>query len=138
LTASGWEVYPDGIREVLCRLHDEYEVPPMYVAECGAAFDDVRTHDGQIHDTDRIAYLGAYLEGVERAIAYGVDVRGFFVWSLLDNFEWAEGYSKRFGLVYVDYPTLGRVSKDSFYWLRGVVERAKAAAPTVARGCEVR
>jgi beta-glucosidase len=138
LTASGWEIYPDGMREVLCRLHDEYEVPPLYVTESGAAFDDVRTHDGRIHDVDRIAYLDAYLHAVEDAMQSGVDVRGFFVWSLLDNFEWAEGYSKRFGLVYVDYPTLERVPKDSFDWYRAHIARAagetRSRAVTAASG----
>ena len=123
LTAMGWEIYPDGMREVLCRLWNDYESPPLYVTESGAAFDDVRTHDGRIHDADRIAYLDAYIAAVDDAIRSGVDVRGYFVWSLLDNFEWAEGYSKRFGLVYVDYPTLERVPKDSFAWLRARIER---------------
>ena len=99
LTASHWEIYPDGLREVLCRIHDEYAPPPLYVTEFGAAFDDVRVHDGRIHDVDRITYLDASIDAVDAAIEEGVDVRGAFVWSLLDNFEWAEGYSKRFGLV---------------------------------------
>jgi beta-glucosidase len=136
LTASGWEVYPDGMREVLSRLRDEYSAPPMYVAECGAAFDDVRTHDGRVHDQDRIDYLDAYLGAVDEAIASGVDVRGFFVWSLLDNFEWAEGYAKRFGLVYVDYPTLERVPKDSFHWFRSVIERSGERSGDAARAVD--
>ena len=121
LTATGWEIYPEGIREVILRLHREYDPPPLYVTECGAAFDDVRTHDGRIHDGDRVAFLEAYLGAVEGAIEYGADVRGFFVWSLLDNFEWAFGYAKRFGLAYVDYPTLERVPKDSFEWYRRTI-----------------
>ena len=121
LTAMGWEVYPDGLREVLCRLHDEYDAPPMYVTENGAAYADVRTHDGRVHDVERIAYLDAYLGAVDEALEHGADVRGYFVWSLLDNFEWSEGYSKRFGLVYVDYPTLERVPKDSFEWYRSLI-----------------
>jgi beta-glucosidase len=128
LTAMGWEVYPDGLREVLCRLHDEYDPPPMYVTENGAAYGDVRTHDGRIHDLERVAYLEAYLGAVEAAVAHGVDVRGYFVWSLLDNFEWSEGYSKRFGLVYVDYPTLERVPKDSFDWYRSTIRKQRRAA----------
>jgi beta-glucosidase len=121
----GWEVYPQGIAEVLLRLHGEYGVKTLYVSENGAAFGDVRTHDGAIHDVDRIAYLAAYIEAVRSAIAAGAPVRGYFVWSLLDNFEWAEGYSKRFGLVYVDYPTLARVPKDSFYWYRDLIAGAR-------------
>jgi beta-glucosidase len=125
LTAMGWEVYPAGIREVLTRLHRDYGVERLYVAENGAAFADVRTHDGAIHDVDRIRYLDAYLSEVAAAMADGVPVRGYFVWSLLDNFEWAEGYSKRFGLVFVDYPTLERIPKDSFYWYRDAIAQAR-------------
>jgi beta-glucosidase len=128
LTAMHWEIYPDGLREVLCRLNDEYEPPPLYVAEFGAAFDDVRVHDGHIHDVDRIAFLKASIGAIDAAVAAGVDVRGAFVWSLLDNFEWAEGYSKRFGLVYVDYPTLERIPKSSFAWYRDLIATRKAAA----------
>ena len=121
LTAMGWEIHPDGLREVLCRLHEEYAPPPLYVTEFGAAFDDVRVHDGRIHDIDRIAFLDESIAAIDEAIEAGVDVRGAFVWSLLDNFEWAEGYSKRFGLVYVDYPTLARVPKSSFAWYRDTI-----------------
>jgi beta-glucosidase len=127
LTAMGWEIYPDGLREVLCRLHDEYAAPPLYVTEFGAAFDDVQTHDGRIHDVDRIAFLDASIDSIETAVDSGVDIRGAFVWSLLDNFEWAEGYSKRFGLVYVDYPTLDRIPKASFAWYRDLIAAHKAA-----------
>jgi beta-glucosidase len=128
LTSMGWEVYPDGLREVLCRLHEEYRAPQLYVTEFGASFDDVRTHDGRIHDVDRIAYLDASIGAIDAALDAGVDVRGAFVWSLLDNFEWAEGYSKRFGLVYVDYPTLERVPKASFAWYRDLIAARKAAS----------
>jgi beta-glucosidase len=120
LTDMDWEVYPAGLGEVLVRLHEEYGVASLYVAENGAAFADVRTHDGRVHDVERVDYLRDYVGAV---LATGVPVRGYFVWSLLDNFEWAEGYSKRFGLVYVDYPTLERVPKDSFYWYRDLIAR---------------
>jgi beta-glucosidase len=133
LTDMGWEVYPDGLAEVLTRLHEEYAVPSLYVTENGAAFADVRTHDGFVHDSERCDYLGAYIESVRRAVAHGVPVRGYFVWSLLDNFEWALGYSKRFGLVYVDYPTLERVPKDSFYWYRDLISSDRGRS---ARGPE--
>jgi len=132
LTAMGWEIYPDGLREVLCRLHDEYAPPPLYVTEFGAAFSDVRVHDGRIHDVDRIAFLDASVASIDAAVAAGVDVRGAFVWSLLDNFEWAEGYSKRFGLVYIDYPTLERVPKASFGWYHDLIADRKARAVAVA------
>jgi beta-glucosidase len=121
LTDMGWEVYPQGIGEVLMRLHEEYGVSSLYVAENGAAFADVRVHDGSVHDVERVAYLDGYLESVGAAVAAGANVRGYFVWSLLDNFEWAHGYSKRFGLVYVDYPTLERVPKESFFWYRDLI-----------------
>ncbi|HMC02755.1 MAG TPA: family 1 glycosylhydrolase, partial [Cellulomonadaceae bacterium] len=89
--------------------------------ENGAAFGDVRGHDGKVHDPERTAYIEAYLDAVARAAAEGAPVKGYFVWSLLDNFEWGYGYSKRFGIVYVDYPTLERVPKDSFYWYRDFI-----------------
>jgi beta-glucosidase len=133
LTDMGWEIYPDALAEVLRRLHDDYAAPSLYVTENGAAFADVRTHDGRVHDIERRDYLTAYIESVRQVVASGVPVRGYFVWSLLDNFEWAYGYSKRFGLVYVDYPTLERIPKDSFYWYRDVISgrrgRARAAEP---------
>jgi beta-glucosidase len=121
LTAMHWEIYPDGLREVLVRIAHDYDPPKLYVTEAGAAFDDVRGHDGRIRDLDRIAFLDAYIGAVDDAIDEGADVRGFFVWSLLDNFEWALGYGKRFGLVYVDYPTLERIPKDSFSWYRRLI-----------------
>ena len=130
LTDMGWEIYPDALYEVLTRVHDDYAPPALYVTENGAAFADVRTHDGRVHDLERIEYLAAHVAAVERAVAAGVPVRGYFVWSLLDNFEWAYGYSRRFGLVFVDYPTLARVPKQSFYWYRDLIasRRAQAAA----------
>ncbi|HSL63868.1 MAG TPA: GH1 family beta-glucosidase [Gaiellaceae bacterium] len=120
-TAMGWEIYPDALHGLLTRLHREYGVESLYVTENGAAFDDVRAPDGAIDDQDRIAYLEQHLAAVARAIAEGVPVHGYFVWSLLDNFEWAEGYAKRFGIVYVDYETLERVPKASFRWYRDVI-----------------
>ena len=126
LTATGWEIYPDGLYEVLIRLQREYRIPPLYVTENGAAFDDVRGADGRVDDRERIAYLAEYLDAVARAIGEGVPVRGYFVWSLLDNFEWAEGYSKRFGIVYVDYETLERVPKRSFAWYRDRIAATRA------------
>jgi hypothetical protein len=120
------------LREVLCRLHEEYAPPPLYVTEFGAAFDDVRVHDGRIHDIDRIAFLDASIEAIDAAVEAGVDVRGAFVWSLLDNFEWAEGYTKRFGLVYVDYPTLERIPKSSFAWYRDLIAERRRTADRAA------
>jgi len=128
LTDMGWEVYPAGMFEVLVRLHREYGVSSLYVTENGAAYADVVTHDGRVHDVERIAYLDGYLDAVEDALAAGVNVRGYFVWSLLDNFEWALGYAKRFGLVHVDYLTLRRTPKDSFYWYRDVIAITRRGA----------
>jgi beta-glucosidase len=126
-TDMDWEVYPEALHRLLVRVAADYAPPAMYVTENGAAFGDVRGHDGRVHDPERTAYLAAYLDAVGRAVADGAPVKGYFVWSLLDNFEWGHGYSKRFGLVYVDYPTLERVPKDSFYWYRDFVASARRA-----------
>jgi beta-glucosidase len=128
-TDMGWEVVPDGLQDLLLRLHRDYEPPAIYVTENGAAYPDVRGHDGSVHDPERQSYLEGYLAGASRAVAQGVPLRGYFTWSLLDNFEWAWGYWKRFGLVYIDYATLERVPKGSFYWYRDFIaaQRAKAA-----------
>ncbi|HSC73386.1 MAG TPA: family 1 glycosylhydrolase, partial [Gaiellaceae bacterium] len=126
-TDMGWEVYPDGLQDVLVRVARDYEPAAIYVTENGAAFPDVRVHDGHVHDEERTAYLESYIAAVGRAIAADAPVKGYFVWSLLDNFEWAFGYSKRFGIVYVDFPTLERVPKDSFYWYRDLIASRRDA-----------
>ena len=126
-TDMGWEVYPDGLHDVLVRVARDYEPAAIYVTENGAAFPDVRVHDGAVHDVERTAYLESYIGAVERAVVAGAPVKGYFVWSLLDNFEWAFGYSKRFGLVYIDFPTLERVPKDSFYWYRDLLASRRDA-----------
>jgi beta-glucosidase len=114
VTAMGWEINADGLQTLLVRLGDEYpNLPPLYVTENGSAWDDVPAADGAVHDTQRIAYLRAHLEAVSAAIDEGADVRGYFAWSLLDNFEWAWGYEKRFGIIRVDYDTQVRTVKDS-------------------------
>ena len=132
-TAMGWEVYPQGLTELLCRLDRDYRLPPIYIMENGAAFED-RPQDGRIHDVDRVRYLRSHLEALRAAIDAGVDVRGYFVWSLLDNFEWADGYSKRFGIVYVDYATQARTLKDSALWYRRFVEEATRPDAAMAAG----
>jgi beta-glucosidase len=133
-TDMGWEVYPDGLYELLVRLRDDYDPPAIYITENGAAFSDVRGHDGRVRDPERLSYLERHVDAVGRAIAGGVAVKGYFVWSFLDNFEWAYGYSKRFGLVYVDYPTLERVPKDSFWWYRDFIARTRKAPTTAPAG----
>jgi len=120
-TAMGWAIDAEGLRAVLHRVHDDYAGPPLMITENGAAFDDLPGADGSIHDHERISYLRDHLVVVHEAIESGVDLRGYFVWSLLDNFEWSFGYSKRFGIVHVDYATQRRVWKDSAYWYREVI-----------------
>ncbi len=113
------------------RVARDYAPRAIYVTENGAAFGDVRVHDGRVHDPERTAYLQSHIAAVSRAIGDGAPVKGYFVWSLLDNFEWAHGYSKRFGIVYVDYPTLERVPKDSFYWYRDfIASQARVPRPS--------
>ncbi|OLF16139.1 GH1 family beta-glucosidase [Actinophytocola xanthii] len=119
-TAMGWAIDAQGLRAVVHRLHEEYAPIPLMITENGAAFDDQLAPDG-VRDHERISYLRDHLTVVHQAIESGVDLRGYFVWSLLDNFEWAYGYSKRFGIVHVDYPTQRRVWKDSAYWYRQVI-----------------
>jgi beta-glucosidase len=126
-TDMGWEVYPDGLYRLLVRVAADYAPAAIYVTENGAAFGDVRGHDGRVRDPERQAYLESHIDSVAQALGEGVPVKGYFVWSLLDNFEWAHGYSKRFGLVYIDYPTLERVPKDSFYWYRDFVASRRAS-----------
>jgi beta-glucosidase len=131
-TDMGWEVVPDGLYDMLVRVHRDYEPSAIYVTENGAAFADVRGHDGSVLDPERQAYLTDYVAAAGRAIADGVPLRGYFAWSLLDNFEWAWGYWKRFGLVYIDYATLERVPKGSFYWYRDFIEETRGQAAEAA------
>jgi beta-glucosidase len=113
-TAMDWEVNPDGLHRLLVRLGEAYPtLPPLYVTENGAAYPDEPTVDDAVHDVERTQYIRAHIDAVAAAIADGADVRGYFVWSLLDNFEWAWGYNKRFGIVRVDYATQQRTPKDS-------------------------
>ncbi|HET7304953.1 MAG TPA: GH1 family beta-glucosidase [Segeticoccus sp.] len=121
-TAMGWPVDADGLRRLLRWLHDTYpQLPPVYITENGRACDDVVAANGHVHDPDRMRYLENHLRAVADATAEGVDVRGYYCWSLLDNFEWAEGYAKRFGIVYVDYETQQRIPKSSFEWYQRVI-----------------
>jgi beta-glucosidase len=115
-TEMDWEVHAPAFKRLLLRLANEYSLPPIYITENGAAFTDTVGNDGDVHDERRVSYFREHLGAVREAMAEGADIRGYFAWSLLDNFEWAEGYSKRFGLVYVDYPTQQRIIKDSGKW----------------------
>ncbi|MFE7168399.1 GH1 family beta-glucosidase [Streptomyces sp. NPDC057616] len=115
-TAMGWAVDPSGLYDLLSRLSTAFPDLPLVITENGAAFDDYANPSGQVDDPDRIAYVRGHLAAVHQAIKDGADVRGYFLWSLLDNFEWGYGYSKRFGAVYVDYPTGTRIPKASARW----------------------
>ena len=127
VTGQGWEIYPEGLTELLTWLHKEYPGVPMYVTENGAAFPD-RVVDGHVHDPDRVAYLASHVEAVAHAIESGADVRGYFYWSMFDNFEWAWGYGQRFGLVYVDFESQQRIVKSSGRWY------AEAIASSASQG----
>ncbi|MDW8426123.1 MAG: GH1 family beta-glucosidase [Meiothermus sp.] len=118
-TAMDWEVYPEGLLELLVRLWREYRPGAIYITENGAAYLDCTSEDGEIRDSERVRYLQRHLAQCLVALREGVPLRGYFVWSLLDNFEWAEGYSKRFGLVHVDFATQRRRIKQSGRWWQG-------------------
>jgi beta-glucosidase len=126
VTEMGWPVMPDGLRELLVWLHREYEPQAIYITENGSAFAD-QPQDGEggekvVHDPRRLEYLREHLAACRRAISDGVPLRGYFAWSLMDNFEWGFGYSKRFGLIYVDYETQQRILKDSAKFYRRVLQ----------------
>jgi beta-glucosidase len=119
-TAMGWEVSPDAFYDLLLRVSRDYRLP-IVITENGAAYDDAPPQNGVVEDPKRLDYLRRHVAAVERAIRAGVDVRGYCAWSLLDNFEWDRGYSKRFGIVYVDYETQRRVPKQSALWYRDLI-----------------
>jgi beta-glucosidase len=118
VTDMGWEVYPEGLTELLLRLDRDYDVPPLFVTENGGAFKDTFCN-GQVNDHDRTAYIAQHIAAVAEAMRRGVKMGGYMVWSLLDNFEWASGYEKRFGIVHVDYETQERTLKNSALWYQG-------------------
>ena len=122
VTEMGWPIEPDVLTELLLRVHREYSPPRLLITESGAAFDDVVGPHGEIDDAGRIAFLRDHVGAALRAKEAGVPLEGFFVWSLLDNFEWAEGYSKRFGLVHVDFTTQARIPKGSARWHRQIAQ----------------
>ncbi len=127
-TQMGWEVYPQGLTDLLVRVEQDYAPGDIYITENGCAYEDELTSEGQVHDSDRTVYLYKHFIAAHRAIAEGVPLKGYFIWSLLDNFEWAFGYSRRFGIVYVDFETLERYPKDSARYCQAV---AQANALTV-------
>ncbi|MGO8950375.1 MAG: GH1 family beta-glucosidase [Ktedonobacterales bacterium] len=128
-TNMSWEVFPKGLTELLLRLHRDYSPQAILVTENGASYDDDWDGGDHISDPERQHYLVTHIEAIAHALEEGVPVQGYFVWSLMDNFEWSEGYSKRFGLVYIDYPTQQRIVKDSGHWYRDFL--AQAPGPDV-------
>ena len=125
VTHMGWEVAPHSLGELLLRLKRDYDLPPIFITENGAAYED-KVVDGRIEDDLRRAYIESHIAAVADVMQQGVDVKGYFVWSLLDNFEWAQGYSKRFGLVHVDYASLKRTVKDSGRWYQALMHAQPA------------
>ena len=123
VTDMGWEVAPQSLADLLLRLNRDYPLPPVLITENGAAYQD-RIVSGRIEDEPRRQYIESHLVAVADVIERGVDVKGYFVWSLMDNFEWAEGYRKRFGIVHVDYTTLARTLKGSGLWYRSLLRLA--------------
>ncbi len=123
VTDMGWPVLGSSLTDLLMRLKNDYGSLPLYITENGAAYVDV-LEDGKVHDPDRIDYLADHFEAMAEAIRRGVDLRGYYLWTFMDNFEWAYGYSKRFGIVYTDYATQQRIPKDSALWYADVISRA--------------
>jgi len=119
VTGFGWPVVPEALTELLVSLRTDHgdALPPVVITENGASYPD-EVVDGRVRDDERIAYLDGHIRAVHAAIGRGVDVRGYLVWSLIDNFEWADGYTQRFGLVHLDLETGDRTRKDSFGWYR--------------------
>lgn len=121
-TSMEWEIYPQGIYEILKRVQDDYSPQAVYITENGAAFPDRLDEEGKVKDDQRINYLKEHLFFAHKAIEEGVRLKGYFVWSLMDNFEWIYGYAKRFGLIYMDYLTQKRIFKESAHWYKRVIE----------------
>jgi beta-glucosidase len=127
MTEMDWEVYADGLHDLLRHVHAEYHPPKLYIAENGASYSDGPAGNGHIPDQRRQTYLRNHLAACHRAIQAGVPLAGYFVWSLMDNFEWAKGYTQRFGVVWVDYATQERIPKDSALWYAQVIARNELA-----------
>jgi beta-glucosidase len=128
ITDMDWEVYPSGLTDLLVRMNKDYRVPPLYITENGGAFKD-KMVDGRVNDSDRTNYIASHIQAVEDAILRGVPMQGYMVWSLMDNFEWASGYAKRFGIVHVDYATQKRTLKDSALWYQRFLSQESVVQP---------
>jgi len=120
-TTMGWEIYPEGLYEFLCRMHFDYSPKAIYITENGAAYPTAPDADGRVRDEKRLDFLRQHLTAAHRAIQAGVPLKGYYQWSLMDNFEWGHGYLQRFGIVYVDYESRERIPKDSALWYRDVI-----------------
>nr|WP_314860098.1 GH1 family beta-glucosidase [uncultured Undibacterium sp.] len=128
-TDMGWEIYPQGFSDLLIAIHEEYSafnLPPILITENGMASPD-RVEEGTVHDQNRIDFVRMHIEAITVAMQKGVDIRGYFYWSLLDNFEWNSGYAKRFGLIHVDYQSQKRTLKKSAYWYRNFISRNRSS-----------
>lgn len=128
-THMDWEVHSDGMEQLLLRLTEEYGARRIYVTENGSAYQDVVRDDGSVHDPERTRYLEEHLAACARAVRGGAPLAGYFAWSLLDNFEWAYGYGKRFGIVHVDFASQRRTPKDSARWYADVIARGGIDRP---------
>ncbi|SET46079.1 GH1 family beta-glucosidase [Stigmatella erecta] len=128
-TEMGWEVHPNGLRDTLLRVHLDYRPRKIYVTENGASYSTPPGADGRVKDEQRLAFLREHFAAAHRAMEAGVPLAGYFVWSLMDNFEWDRGYSQRFGIVWVDYKTQQRIPKDSALWYRGVIAENAVQVP---------
>jgi beta-glucosidase len=117
-----WPIYPDGMRDLLIRIQKDYGMP-LYITENGVSLQDSVESDGQVHDSRRVEYIRGFVRAAHQAVKAGVDLRGYMVWSLMDNFEWALGYGPRFGMVYVDYGTQKRTLKDSARFYRKIIKK---------------
>jgi beta-glucosidase len=131
-TSFDWEINPQVFRDLLLWLHQDYQCPPIYITENGAYFDDALSEDRKVHDDRRIEFLDGYVRAMWEAMNQGVDIRGYFVWSFLDNFEWASGYRPTFGLVKVDFKNQTRLPKDSFYWYRDLIRGNRSVTSPLA------
>jgi beta-glucosidase len=116
-----WEIVPDALYRLILRLREKYTGIPIYITENGAAFKDKVSKDGKVHDGRRIDYLRRHLKKIADLNQEGADIKGYFLWSLIDNFEWGHGYSKRFGIIYIDFETQDRILKDSALWYKDLI-----------------
>jgi len=130
-TQMGWEIHPDGLIDVIELVQARAPELPVYITENGAAYPDTVDPDGTVHDEERRQFFQLHVDACQQAVERKLPLRGYFAWSLMDNFEWAFGYTRRFGLVYVDYATQRRVIKDSGLWFRDFLPKPVSGATTL-------